>query len=227
MAADLQLSVVIPGFNEAENIGGVVVEALATLDGCGRSFEIVVVNDGSTDNTADVLAGLAARSRHIKVVTHPVNRGMGAALRTGLQNSRGSLITWIPSDGQFDLAEVLWQLPLMDSCDLAIALRTGVPRTWRLAITACFHFLIWLMFRFRVGDMCGIFIVHRSILDRVMPLSDNVFFTVEFPILALKHGKRVKEFTVTVKLRRGGASKVANLRSFLRVFIEMVKVRFR
>lgn len=223
-----QLSVIIPAFNETENVGGVVEESIEHLEKTGLTYEIILVNDGSTDQTGAVLDRLAAaHPGKVTALHHANNRGMGAALGTGLDAGRGRILTWIPSDGQFLLADVLTALPLTQSNDLVIAMRTGVRQSWRIVITSLFHFMVQRMFRFNPGDICGIFLVTPAIYRRCRPQSENVFFTVELPIRAGHAGLRMGKFELPLKDRRAGHSKVSNWRTYLRNLREIFLVWWR
>src|SRR5689334_3316831 len=98
----VRLSVVIPAFNESENIPPVLADTISALDAspvAGR-YEILLVNDGSSDGSGDVCDEMAKRFKRVRVFHHPVNRGLGEAIKTGFKNSRGEFLTFIPSDGE-------------------------------------------------------------------------------------------------------------------------------
>ena len=218
---------VIPVYNEAGIIRNVIEEALEVLRRHGGSYELIAVNDGSSDGTLEILNKMMAEIVELRVAHHERNQGMGAALRTGCDQARHDVVTWIPGDGQFDLAEVLKGLEGMNGADMMIALRTGVRTSWRAAITMCFHLLIWLMFRFDAAEMCGIFLLRREILFQCMPEAKNVFFTIELPVRVRRRGYRIGQFTVPLRPRLGGVSKVANLRTYLSNVLEMTRIWWR
>ncbi len=221
------LSVVIPVFNEAGIIREVIEEAVGVLKGRGVEYEVIAVNDGSSDGTGAVLDGMAGQIPALRVSHHEQNQGMGAALRTGCDEARMDLVTWIPGDGQFDLNEVLKGLAQMEDADMMIALRTGVRTSWRAGITMCFHLLIWMMFRFDAAEMCGIFLLKREILKQSMPEAKNVFFTIELPVRVRRRGYRIGQYHVPLRPRLGGVSKVANLRTYISNVIEMTGIWWR
>lgn len=220
-----QLSVIIPAYNETENVGGVVEESIEYLEKAGHSYEIILVNDGSADQTGAVLDRLAAaHPGRVRALHHAKNRGMGGALGTGFDAGRGRVLTWVPSDGQFLLSDVLTALPLAEKYDLVIAMRTGVRQSWRVLITSVFHLMVTWMFKFNPGDICGIFLVSPEIYRRCRPQSENVFFTVELPIRAGRAGLRIGKFELPLKDRRAGVSKVSNLRTYFRNLREIFLV---
>jgi glycosyltransferase involved in cell wall biosynthesis len=221
------LTVVIPAFNEAGNIHEVAAEALAALAKHGiMAFEIVFVDDGSTDGTTEVLKSLQLQDSRVQVCFHEKNRGLGAALKTGFKHSCGELLVWTSADGQITVDDILQGLPYMENNDIVIALRKAVRSTWRAAITKCFHLLIRLLFKFDAADMCGVYIIRRSVLEEINPRSDNVFLNVEIPILCLRNHKRLGHFIVSVKPRLSGKSKVSNMKTMARNLVEMLKIRY-
>jgi glycosyltransferase involved in cell wall biosynthesis len=222
------VSVVIPSFNEVGNVQRVALDALKVLVARGlASYEIVLVDDGSTDGTGAAMDSLAARHVAVRVARHERNRGLGAALRTGFAYCRGSLVTWIPGDGQFDLADVLTGLDHFPQRDVVVVLRKGPKHPLRGLITLCFHGLIRLLYRFDATDMCGIFIVKRAVLEQACATSDDVFFNLEVPIACVRQGRSIGQILVLLKPRLSGKSKVDNLRTFLANLQEMLRFRFR
>jgi glycosyltransferase involved in cell wall biosynthesis len=220
------LSVVIPAYNEAEAIAGVVAESLAALADAKYSYELVVVDDGSTDATGKVLQDLQARNACVRACSNPTNLGLGAALKTGFRNCRGEVITWIPGDGQYDLNHILAVLPQIRDCDIIVAIREGVRHSWRAIISWCFHLLVLALFRFRATDICGIYVLRRDLLEQIKPRANNIFLNLEIPILCLKHGKHLKQFVIPLRPRRAGVSKVANAKTLTKNVLEMIRIRF-
>jgi glycosyltransferase involved in cell wall biosynthesis len=221
------LSVVIPVYNEAQIIRDVVIEALESLKQHGQSsYDVVLVDDGSTDETGLVLQSLQKENSSVRAYANATNLGLGAALRTGFRNCRGEVITWIPGDGQFDLGNILDVLPQIQQYDIIVALREGVRHSWRSAISWCFHLLVLALFRFRATDICGIYVIRRDVLEQIRPQANNIFLNLEIPILCLKHGKKLTQFVIPLRPRRAGVSKVANVKTLARNVIEMLRIRF-
>ena len=99
--ASPELTVCVLAFNEADNLAATVRELHAALTGLRRTFELILINDGSTDGTPAVAAKLVAELAAVRVVHHPVNRGLGGVYRTGFAEARGEFVTFFPADGQF------------------------------------------------------------------------------------------------------------------------------
>src|SRR5262249_8678183 len=114
----LSLSVMFPAYNDAATIGKLVDYSAQLLPLIAEDYEIVVVNDGSPDHTAEVLAERAGRYPFLKVVSHPVNRGYGAALRSGFEAATKELLFYTDGDGQYDPTELVVLLPHIEGCGL-------------------------------------------------------------------------------------------------------------
>src|SRR5260370_6318162 len=124
------LSIVLPAYNEEENVERAVGTASATAQALVEDYEVLVVDDGSWDSTARRLAGLQAElGSRLRVVRHPSNQGYGAALRDGFGAATGDLVFYTDSDNQFDLSELADFLPLMKEADVAVGYRRGPQHT--------------------------------------------------------------------------------------------------
>src|SRR5579862_6690830 len=111
------VSVVLPAYNEEANVERVVRDCTAYLEGTGLDYELLVVNDGSRDRTGEVLARLATELPRLRPLTHPQNRGYGAALRTGFDAAQKRFVFYMDGDGQFDIKELDLLLPLATDDD--------------------------------------------------------------------------------------------------------------
>jgi glycosyltransferase involved in cell wall biosynthesis len=223
----VHLSIVIPSYNEGSNVIQVVDHATSTLSRLGHSSaELLLVNDGSSDDTGNVMDTLALSNSAIRVFHHPRNAGLGAALRTGFQNARGSIITWIPGDGQFDLAEVLAGLQQMPPKDCVVAIRQGRNEAARSFISSCFHGMIRILFQFDATDVCGIWLIERDVLEQIRPQASDIFLNLEIPLLCVRHRKSLGRITVSIQPRLSGTSKVTNLRTMAKNLYELLKFRF-
>ena len=110
------LTLVIPAFNEAENLKVVLPEALRYIAERCVNCQILLVDDGSSDDTAKVAAEFAAEQpERLRIITHPHNQGLTAALRSGFFGAHSELVTWIPADGQIALTELDKKMCIRDS----------------------------------------------------------------------------------------------------------------
>jgi len=139
---ELQVSVVIPVYNEEEAIGDDLDTIIATMEGSGYTYEVIVIDDGSTDRTADI-----ARTKGIGVIQHPVNRGPGAARRTGILQARGEVIVMTDGDGTYPNQDIPRLLECLPAFDQVVGARTSeqgsfrflrAPAKWFIRKLACY-----------------------------------------------------------------------------------------
>jgi glycosyltransferase involved in cell wall biosynthesis len=121
-----QVSIVIPVYNEEEAIGDDLDTIIATMEGSGYTYELIVVDDGSTDRTADI-----ARAKGVKVIQHPVNRGTGAARRTGIVQAQGEVIVMTDGDGTYPNQDIPRLLEYLPAFDQVVGARTSEQGTFR------------------------------------------------------------------------------------------------
>jgi glycosyltransferase involved in cell wall biosynthesis len=182
------LSIVLPAYNEEGNIERVVRDAAAAAAELAPPYEIVVVDDGSRDRTAAILASLSAEmDGRLRVVRHPVNEGYGAALRDGFRATTGDLVFYTDSDNQFDLRELAGILPLMSDVDAVLGFRVGRQDPWmRKAVSGGFNRLSSAALGMSVRDLNCSFKLFRGALIRALPIESNDFF-VDTEIVARLH----------------------------------------
>src|SRR5690348_5574549 len=122
-AAGFRLALVLPAWNEAQTIQQAIREADAALSALTEDYEIIVVDDGSRDETSTLVQGEATGNRHVRLLRHDGNRGYGAALRSGFQAARLELVAFTDADCQFNLSELRSMLPLTQQYDVTCGYR--------------------------------------------------------------------------------------------------------
>jgi len=182
------LSIVLPAYNEEGNIERVVRDAAAAAAALAPLSEIVVVDDGSRDRTGEILARLAAEmDGTLRIVSHPVNEGYGAALRDGFRATTGKLVFYTDADNQFDLRELADILPLMQEVDAVLGYRVGRQDPWmRRAVSEGFNRLSSAALGISVRDLNCSFKLFRGDLIRALPIESNDFF-VDTELVARIH----------------------------------------
>jgi len=206
-----RLSIVLPAFNEEANIEAAVRQALAAGERLAPPCEVIAVDDGSRDGTPAALGRLASElGERLSVVTHPTNRGYGAALRAGFAASRGELVFYTDSDNQFDLGELEGFLPLMDHCDAVLGWRIDrQDPALRRFVSGVFNGLSALALGVPARDLNCSFKLFRGERLRELPLRSDDFF-IDTEIVALLHraGWRWEQRGVRHYPRRAGSSTV-------------------
>jgi glycosyltransferase involved in cell wall biosynthesis len=227
-----QLSFFFPAHNEAENIEPLVDEALAVLPSLAKEFEIIAVDDGSRDATPQIADRLASAHGEVRVVHHEVNRGYGAALRSGFRASRYDLVAFLDGDRQFqvaDLGRLLDRLADADAPDVVVGyrLRRADPFV-RLAYARAYRLALRLFFGQRVRDPdCACKLFRRSALAGLRLESGGAFMSAELLIKLGQNERTVAETGVPHYPRTAGSASGANPRVVLRAVRDFWSLRLR
>ncbi len=218
-----ELSLVFPVFDEAENVAPLLESAVALGRRLGRSFEIVVVDDGSRDESAERIVTLLSLHPEIRAVQHPANRGYGAALRSGLREARGALVFFSDADLQFDLDEVERLLAHSGSFDIVAGFRAPRRDPWgRHMLAWGWGTLVNALFGLGVRDIdCAFKLFRREVLDAIPIASLGAFINTEMLVRARAAGFRIHQVPVTHRRRRAGRSTGASPRVIARALLEL------
>ncbi|MSP11771.1 MAG: glycosyltransferase [Chloroflexi bacterium] len=216
------LSVVIPAYNEQDGIASILQRVQSTLVSLQQigitTLEILVVDDGSRDATAQIVSEFP----EVRLIRHPVNRGYGAALKTGLRHARGDFLSFLDADGTYP-PEHLPNLcrPLLQSrADLVIGSRMAgayseMPPVRRIG-NHLFAWMLGLISNQKVQDSAsGMRVFRRDVLERLYPLPDGLNFTPVMSTRALHEGIRLQEIPIPYS-ERVGRSKLNPLKDGMR-----------
>jgi dolichol-phosphate mannosyltransferase len=219
------LSIIVPAYNEGASLAAVVhqIEEQASLS--APEHEIVIVDDGSVDDTLSVARGLAARLPRTSVVKHTTNQGSGGAILTGIANACCDLVMYIPADGQFHLPEIADFLRAMEGHDVVIGARIKrSDYSWfRLLSSRVFILLVNRLFRQSFRDVNWVHMWRRRIFEAVVPRSRGVFLLEEILVRARQAGFTVAEVDSFYIPRRSGKAKGSDPRTILRTIVEMLR----
>jgi len=219
------VSLFFPMYNEEGNIERAVGSALDTLARLSDDYEVIVVDDGSRDRTRAIADRLAAADAHVRVVHHPVNRGYGAAVRSGFQAARLSLVVLADGDNQFDLGELPVLLSALGGADGVNGYRIARrdPPVRRLN-GFLYNRLARALFDVPVRDVnCGFKVYRRDLLERLLPQlrSTGALINVEMLARARKLGATIMEVGVHHYPRDTGSQTGGNLAVIVRAFREL------
>jgi len=227
LATSAEISAVMPAFNEEANLEQSVGRMAAALKAEARAFEVIVVDDGSRDGTAGLLERLKAIHPNLRVVRHPVNRGYGAALRSGFAVARYPWVFLMDADNQFDPADVTGLLSRAADADIVAGYRRQrrdpLPR--RLNAWAFFTLVTILFGRLARDVNCAFKLMRRDLLARMELHSEGALINTEIFVLARQLHARVVEVPVAHYPRTSGRQTGANLRVVVRAFSELLAFR--
>ena len=225
------ISLVLPAYNEADNIEAVIAEAVPALEACSEDYEIIVVDDGSADNTATITRGLMPSTPRLRLVQHPVNQGFGAAVFTGFTSAVKDWIFYTDADRQFVLRELEKFVPLMAKADIIAGYRA--PRrdpALRVLYGKGWSMLCALLFGYTVRDVdCAFKLFRREIIQMLGPSisARGATFSIEWLVRAKRAGYRFVELPVSHRPRVAGSQTGAKIHVVVRAFRELVGFRIR
>jgi dolichol-phosphate mannosyltransferase len=204
-------SLIIPAYNEAPGIRQALQEADRALAGLVSDYEIVVVDDGSTDGTSAAVAEAARTQNKVRLLRHPGNRGYGAALRTGFETACGELVGFTDADRQFDLADLARLLPLTDRVPVVVGYRIDRQDPWpRRFFSWGYNLLVRVLLGTGVRDCdCALKVFRKEALASLLPQTRGFFVNAEMLTRSRQLGFAVAEVGVRHRPRLAGASKVS------------------
>jgi glycosyltransferase involved in cell wall biosynthesis len=225
------LSVFFPAYNDAPSLPGLLARTFATLQSHVVDYEVIVVNDGSYDDTAGVLEQLRGQyGDRLRLVTHPSNRGYGGALRSGFQAATKEFVFYTDGDSQYDVDELPRLLALVGP-DTGLVNGYKLERhdpAHRIWIGKTYNFCARLLFRIRIRDIdCDYRLIRRALLERIHLTSTSGTICVELVRKLEMTGCGVLETGVHHYPRLYGKSQFFRLRSLATTLYELVRLWMR
>jgi len=217
------LSVVLPAYNEEQAIAATVQAVLETLTHQVKDFEVLVVNDGSTDHTGAIVADMSQRDQRVRLITHERNQGYGATLNDGFDATTRELTFFMDSDGQFDIRELEQLLLSITTYDAVIGYRLNRQDTWMRKLNAAgWKLVVRLMLGVQVRDIdCAFKLLPTHFLKQHPLESRGAMINAELLYKLKRAGCTYKEVGVHHFPRRGGRATGANLGVIVRAFREL------
>lgn len=219
----LNVSVVIPAFNEAQVIGGVIDAVADVLENNRLSHEIIVVDDGSIDDTASV-----ARAAGARVISHPYNKGNGAAVKTGIRAASGELLVMMDGDGQHhgkDIPMLLYPIQ-SEGYDMVVGARKSGMQQWHRAMAnTVYNRFAGYLTGFKIKDLTsGFRAIRRELALQFCYLLPNTFsYPTTLSISIIRAGYNLKFVEIDVS-KRVGKSKIKLIRDGLRFFVILSRI---
>jgi glycosyltransferase involved in cell wall biosynthesis len=221
------LTVFFPALNDSGTIASMVIRAVQAASALTPDYEVIVVNDGSTDATAAIADELAARYAHVRVVHHPINRGYGGALQTGFRSATKELVFYTDGDAQYDPAEVadLWH-KLTPEADLVNGYKINrSDPLHRIVIGRVYHHIVSILFGLKVRDVdCDFRLMRRSIFDTIQLEKTSGVICLEMMKKIHDAGFQIVEVPVHHYHRAFGRSQFFNFRRIFRTGVDVMRL---
>lgn len=216
------ISIIIPAYCEEKVIAGVVTDVSRVMETTGQPYEIIVVDDGSDDDTASV-----AEKAGAIVVSHPYNIGNGAAVKTGIRNAKGEILVMLDGDGQHSPEDIPRLLEKIPAYDMAVGARTSDSKAayHRTVMNMIYNNFATYMCRHRIEDLTsGFRAVKADIARQFIALLPNTFsYPTTITMAVIRSGYSIKYVPIKSK-SRVGKSKIKLLQDGIRFFLIIVKI---
>jgi glycosyltransferase involved in cell wall biosynthesis len=225
-----ELSIFFPLYNEEDNVKRVVKDAKRILSKVAGEWEIILVNDGSKDNTLKVARNLAGRDKRVKIVNHKVNKGYGGALKSGYKAAKYKWVAFTDADGQFNFSEIkkFIKKQKATNADLVLGIRTKRADSFvRKAYTFVWSRLLpRVIFGLKVTDYsCGFKMIRKKVYDSSLPLVGEEKVTqIEMLVKAQRSGFKFAQVGVRHYPRKHGIQTGANIKVVAKSIKDLIKL---
>ncbi|MBV8361865.1 MAG: glycosyltransferase family 2 protein [Deltaproteobacteria bacterium] len=217
------LTVFLPAHNEEGNIEGVVNGFVRELPGVADRYEIIIINDGSTDRTGEIADRLASSLPRVRVVHHTTNLGYGAAVNSGIRSAAEPYVLLCDGDGQFDPSDANLLASRIQDHDVVVGRRRHrADNIVRRLNGKSWTLLMRLLFRIRISDIdCGFKLFRRDILDAMELRATGAMVTAELMARLASRGARICEVDVRHLPRPTGEQSGSSAKVVFRAFREL------
>jgi len=223
------LTVFFPAYNDGGTVASLVIRAVQVARSLTPNYEVIVVDDGSTDSTSIIADELVRIYPTVRVVHHPANQGYGGALRTGFASATKEVVFYTDGDAQYDPAEMalLWRR-MVPGVDLVNGYKIGrSDPLHRIIIGRAYHYLVKVLFGLRVRDVdCDFRMMRRSIFERVRLEKSSGVICLEMMKKIQDAGFALAEVPVHHYHRAYGKSQFFNFRRVVRTGIDVLELWF-
>jgi len=222
----VSISVFFPCYNEQDNVARTVEQALSVLPQLSADFEIIIVDDGSSDATGRIADEIVSRDSRVKVVHHRTNLGYGAALQSGFNAATKELVFYTDGDGQFDINELPLLLPLMKQYNIVSCYRLNRQDCLVRKINGwCWTKLVCWLFGMKIRDIdCAFKLFKREIFDNIKMSSTGALIDAEILARAIRKGYTITQKGVHHYPRIAGSQTGAKPKVIFHAFKELIKL---
>jgi len=215
----IELSVIMPALNEENNISDAVLSTLKALSDKKINGEIIVVNDGSTDQTEALVKNIIKNNANVRLINHIKPHGIGHSFLDGVKSASGDIVVMFPGDNENDPDDALLYIGLMKELDIIIPFvqNTEVRNRIRRLISSIYRFIVNMSFGINLNYTNGTVFYRRSILNNLQINSTGFFYQAELLIKLIRKGYLYAEVPNFIYKRNNGKSKAVGLKSLMNV----------
>lgn len=221
------ISVFFPCFNDSKSIGHLIDDAFEVLKKLTNDYEVIVVEDGSSDNSREVLQKKAGHCKKLRLIFHKKNKGYGGALKSGFKNATKELVFYTDGDSQYDIKELPLLVSLMtDDVSFVNGIKMERQDAWiRITLGNMYRFLVrWIFWLPIVDADCDFRLIRKSLLDRIHLKSNSGSICVELVKKAERANGKFRQVSVHHYERRFGKSQFFRISKVTSTFIQLVSL---
>jgi glycosyltransferase involved in cell wall biosynthesis len=224
----LTLSFIMTALNEEENVRAAINDSLKAMDDYGIGGEVMVVNDGSTDRTEEIVDEMMQRDARVRTLRHETPQGVGASFWDGVDEAAGDVVCWIPGDNENDPWEILRYFDLLGHVDIVIpfVFNKHVRSLFRNVLSFIYRFIINTTFVVYFNYTNGTVLYRKAILKELEYRSRGFFFQTDILVRVARRGYLFAEIPYRLGMRSTGASKAVSFPSLMKVargYLRLVK----
>jgi glycosyltransferase involved in cell wall biosynthesis len=221
-----EITIFFPVYNDENTIANMTKKCIHVLTEVASNYEVIIINDGSPDNSGAVADEMANKYEYVRVIHHPKNKGYGAAIKSGLENAQYEWVCFTDGDDEYDIEDLRKMIRLKDYYDLIITFRyVKLYSTLRVFISGMYNKIFRLIFRTNYRDIStGLRLMRKSVYDDLTIISDSPFIGAEITLRTMLKGYRVGEMGIQTFPREFGKGASVSPKNIWRTIKDMRKV---
>ena len=225
------ITIIVPALNEEQHIMKALDNSIEALNKASLKWEIIVINDGSTDRTQEIVEDIITRNPLVRIVNHDTPQGLGKSFWDGVDNSRNDAVVVIPGDNENDPWEIIRYYKLLEHVDMIIpfVFNKEVRSIFRNTLSWVYRFIVNSTFKINLNYTNGTVLYRKAILKELEYRSSSFFFQTDILIRLIKRGYLFAEVPYRLDIRQGGTSKAVAFPSLLQVirgYLRLVRDRY-
>lgn len=223
---EYEISMIMPALNEEENIKESIDNCVESLEALNINGEIIVVNDGSHDNTGQIVEDMMKQNPNIRIITNKFPNGVGTSFWKGVQSAKGEIVVFIPGDAENDSYETLKYIHLLEHTDLVIpyVYNKCARSLFRRILSKTYKYILNFSFGIEIKYLNGTVMYRKKILRNIKLHSTGFFFQAELIVKSLRSGYLYAEVPYKIKQRVFGDSKAVKFKSLMVIFKDYLHI---